>query len=200
MRKLAEKKKAEIVEDWRWRAEQEEKEKRRKEKGKGKEVVSEAGPSSPQKWKATEGPGNTTAKRPKVSHFLGFFRVTDMFLEFDPEEHWNKPTCTPACRSCTQRGWPCVDQPREKQKATTCLTCNLKKVPCRIGSPEVAQPKQKVRKTGVNEAKSASPEPVVRSSAWGVRGCHDLYSHVAPGYSQQVLDKLLVASENTSDL
>ena len=47
MRKLAEKKKAEIAEDWRQRAEQEEKEKQRKEKGKGKEIVPEAGPSSP---------------------------------------------------------------------------------------------------------------------------------------------------------
>ena len=72
MRKLAEKKKAEIAEDRRRRAEQEEKEKQRKEKGKGKEVVLEAGPSSPRKWKATEEPGNTTAKRPKVSNYLGF--------------------------------------------------------------------------------------------------------------------------------
>jgi len=72
MRKLGEKKKAEIAEDQRWRAEQEEEEKRRKEKGKGKEVVSEAGPSSPRKRKATEEPGNAAAKRPKVSEFPGF--------------------------------------------------------------------------------------------------------------------------------
>ena len=67
LRKLAEKKKAEIAEDRRRRAEQEEKEKRREEKGKGREV-SEAGPSSPRKWKATEEPGDTAAKRPKVSN------------------------------------------------------------------------------------------------------------------------------------
>jgi len=72
MRKLVEKKKVEIVEDQRWRVEQEEKEKRRKEKGKGKEIVSEAGPSSPRKQKAMEEPGNTMAKRPKVSNSLGF--------------------------------------------------------------------------------------------------------------------------------
>jgi len=66
------KKKAEIAEDRRRRAEQEEEEKRRKEKGKGREVVSEAGPSSPQKWKATEEPGNAAAKQPKVSDFPGF--------------------------------------------------------------------------------------------------------------------------------
>jgi len=72
MRKLAEKKKAEIAEDRRRRAEQEEKEKWRKEKGKGKEVVSEAGPSSPRKRKATEEPGNTVAKWPKVSNILFF--------------------------------------------------------------------------------------------------------------------------------
>ena len=58
MQKLAEKKKAEIAEDRRRRAEQEEKEKQRREKGKGKEVVSEVGPSSPRKQKATEEPGN----------------------------------------------------------------------------------------------------------------------------------------------
>ena len=75
MRKLAEKKKAEIAEDRRQRAEQEEKEKRRKEKGKGKEVVSEAGPSSPRKRKATEDPGNAAAKRLKVSDdwVFGFY-------------------------------------------------------------------------------------------------------------------------------
>jgi len=67
MKKLAEKKKAEIEEDRRWRAEQEEREQRRKEKGKGKEIVLEAGPSSPRKQKATEEPGNSAAKRPKVS-------------------------------------------------------------------------------------------------------------------------------------
>jgi len=66
MRKLAEKKKAEIAEDRRRRAEQEEKEKRRKEKGKGKEV-SEAGPSSPRKRKATEELSRTGTKKPKVS-------------------------------------------------------------------------------------------------------------------------------------
>ena len=72
MRKVAEKKKKEIDEDRIWRAEQEEKEKQRKEKEKGKEVVSEAGPSSPQKRKAMEEPGNTVAKRPKVSNILFF--------------------------------------------------------------------------------------------------------------------------------
>ena len=72
MRKLAEKKKAEIVEDQRQRAEQEEKERWRKEKGKGKKIVSEAGPSSPRKGKATEEPGNAAAKQPKVSEFPGF--------------------------------------------------------------------------------------------------------------------------------
>jgi len=74
MKKLAEKKKAEIAEDRRRRAEQEEKEKWRKEKGKGEEVVSEAGPSSPRKRKATEESGNTVAKRPKVSN-IWFFGV-----------------------------------------------------------------------------------------------------------------------------
>jgi len=44
----------------------------RKEKGKGKEIMSEVGPSSPWKQKATEEPGNTTAKRPKVSCSLVF--------------------------------------------------------------------------------------------------------------------------------
>jgi len=72
MRKLAEKKKAEIAQDRRQRAEQEEKEKQRKEKGKGREEVSEAGPSSPRKRKATEEPGNTAAKRPKVSNYWVF--------------------------------------------------------------------------------------------------------------------------------
>ena len=72
MRKLAEKKKAESAEDRRRRVEQEEKEKQRKEKGKGREVVSEAGLSSPRKRKATEEPGNAAAKRPKVSDFPGF--------------------------------------------------------------------------------------------------------------------------------
>jgi len=67
MQKLAEKKKAEIEEDRRQRVEQEEREKQRKEKGKGREVVPEAGPSSPRKRKATEEPGNAAAKRPKVS-------------------------------------------------------------------------------------------------------------------------------------
>ena len=75
MRKLAEKKKAEIAEDWRRRAEHEEKEKQRREKGKGKEVVPEAGPSSPRKRKATEELGNAAVKRPKVSDdwVLGFY-------------------------------------------------------------------------------------------------------------------------------
>jgi len=72
LRKLAEKKKAEIAEDRRQRAEQEEKEQRRKEKGKGREVVLEAGPSSPRKRKATEEAVNTTAKRPKVSNYWVF--------------------------------------------------------------------------------------------------------------------------------
>jgi len=67
MRRLAEHKKREIEEDRRRRAELAEKERRRKEKGKGKEVVPEAGPSSPRKRKATEEPGANTAKRPKVS-------------------------------------------------------------------------------------------------------------------------------------
>ena len=67
MRKFSEKKKAEIEEDRRWRVEQEEKEKQRKEKRKEKDIVLEAGPSSPQKRKATEEPGNAVAKRPKVS-------------------------------------------------------------------------------------------------------------------------------------
>ena len=74
MRKLAEHKKKEIEEDRRRRAEQEETEKRRKEKGKGKEIAPEAGLSSPRKRKATEDPGNTAAKRPKVSvqEFTGY--------------------------------------------------------------------------------------------------------------------------------
>ena len=67
LRKVEEKKKQEIEEDWKRRAEQAEKEKRRKEKGKGKEVVPEAGPSNPRKRKATEEPGAAAAKRPKVS-------------------------------------------------------------------------------------------------------------------------------------
>jgi len=67
MRKLAEKKKAEIEQDQRQRVEKEEKEKQRKEKGKGKEIVPESGPSSPWKWRAMEEPGNAVAKRPKVS-------------------------------------------------------------------------------------------------------------------------------------
>jgi len=83
---------------------------------------------------------------------------------------------------------------------TTCLACNLKKVPCQIGSLEDAQPKWKVRKPVATKAKSASPEHVVQNSAREVRGCHDLYSHIAPGYSQQVLDELLVTSKNMSDL
>jgi len=57
MRKLAEKRKAEIEEDRRQRVEQEEKEQWRKEKGKGKEIMLEASPSSPRKRKATEEPG-----------------------------------------------------------------------------------------------------------------------------------------------
>jgi len=71
LQKVAEKKK-EIEEDQKRRVEQEEKEKQRREKGKGKEVVSEAGPSSPRKGKATEEPGNAAAKQPKVSEFPGF--------------------------------------------------------------------------------------------------------------------------------
>ena len=51
-----------------------------------------------------------------------------------------------------------------------------------------------------SRAKSASPEPVVRSSARQVRGHYDLYSSMAPGYSQQVLEELLVTLANTSDL
>ena len=67
MRKVEEKKKKEIEEDWKRRAEQEEKEKRRREKGKGKEVVLEAGLLNPRKRKAMEEPGAAAAKRPKVS-------------------------------------------------------------------------------------------------------------------------------------
>ena len=165
MRKLAEKKKAEVAEDRRQRAEQEEKEKQRKEngEGEGKEIVLEAGPSSPQKQKATEEPGNTMAKRPKVSNFLGFRNYTDK-LQFNLEEHCDKPTHTPACQSCTQCRWPCVNQPGEKQKATTCLACNLKKIPCQIGSSEEVQLKRKVLKVMTSKTKSASPEPVVWSS------------------------------------
>jgi len=199
MRKLAEKKKAEIVKDRRRRAEQEEKEKQRKEKGKGKEVVSEVGPSSPRKRKATEEPSNAMAKRPKVSNSLGFWSYTDK-LQFDPEEHCDEPTHTPACRSCTQRGWPCVNQPGEKWKATTCLACILKKIPCRIGSLEAAEPKRKAWKVVTGKAKSVTPEPVIRSSARQVWGHYNLYSSMAPGYSQQVLEELLVASANTSNL
>ena len=199
MRKLAEKKKAEIEEDRRRRAEWEEKEKRRREKGKGREVEPEAGPSSPRKRKATEEPGASAAKRPKVS-VLGFPNKANIaFLQFDPEEHRSKPLRTPACRSCVQRGWPCVDQSREKQKAVTCLACNLKKIPCRVGSPD-SVPKRKVRKPVAPIVQQVSSEEVVRNSARQVRGPHDLYSSKAPGYSQQVLDELVTTSENTSEL
>ena len=51
-----------------------------------------------------------------------------------------------------------------------------------------------------SKAKSATPEPVIRSSARQVRGHYKLYLSMAPGYSQQVLEELLVASANKSDL
>jgi len=83
LRKLEEKKRAEIEEDWRWREEgqraEEEKERReqrhqRREKGKGRAVeedMPEARPSQPQKRRveAEEGP---SAKRLKVCSLCSF--------------------------------------------------------------------------------------------------------------------------------
>jgi len=50
----------------------------------------------------------------------------------------------------------------------------------------------------LNKAKATSPKPSVRNTAGEVCRYHDLFSSQAPGYSQQVLDKLLVSSKNTS--
>jgi len=82
----------------------------------------------------------------------------------------------------------------------TCLACNIKKITCCIGSPEVSPKKRKVRRAPTLKAKSDFPKVEVRNTARQVCGPHDLYSLLALGYSQQVLDELLVASENTSDL
>ena len=72
MQRLAEKKKAEIEEDWRQRAELEEKEHQRKEKRKGRAVeenMPEAGPSQSWKWRVGSEEEGLSLKRPKVSDF-----------------------------------------------------------------------------------------------------------------------------------
>ena len=60
--------------------------------------------------------------------------------------------------------------------------------------------KRRVRKASSPKVRSVSPESPEQTTTRQVRGPYDLYSAKAPGYSQQVLEELLVASENTSEL
>jgi len=60
------------------------------------------------------------------------------------------------------------------------------------------EPRRRVWRSVTKRAQSDSPEPSAKNTAWEVCRHHDVFLSKAPGYSQQVLDELLVSSENTS--